>query len=248
MKYEMNEQEAKISTVLLHQSSVPAFSIFNPNDWSNESKQIVDLCAANYGLLKFTSEMIKDVFENANALCADSFKTLLSQWAMSKWEPSTCNYFVDVPQLHLSIHSFLSSVKTFIDVIVQLISTEGIVSSKIHGFHKKGNSVGGKLLQILNNNARAAKREKARSLHKLIIKHKRLWIDDAVNNRDLLIHPEGFSKIMFALALSEKNGDLCLDEILKPSFSNMNFDKYAHNTLLHMETFSKDIIKCLKSS
>jgi len=248
MKNEMNEPEDKIPTILLHQSSAPAYSIFNPNDWSNRSKQIIHLCAINYGLLKFTFKMIKDVFENANVLCANSFKNLLSQWAMSKWELSRCNYFVDVPQLHLSIHSFLSTVKTFLDVLVQLISTEGIVSSEIHGFHKKGKSVGGQLLQILNNNAKAANKEKARLLYKLIIKHKSIWIDSAVNNRDLLLHPEGFSKIMFTLALSEENGELNLDEILKPSFDNIAFDKYAHNMLSHVEILSKDIIECLKSS
>ena len=248
MKDEMNNPEAKIPTILMHQRSAPAYSIFNPNDWSNKSKQIINLCAINYGLLTFTFEMIKDIFANANVLCASSFKNLVSQWKMARWELSRGIYFVDVPQLHLSILSFLSSVKTFLDVFVQLIDAEGIVSSEVHGFHKKGKSVGGQLLQMLNNNARIANKEKARALHKLIVKHKSLWIDDAVNNRDLLIHPEEFSKMMFVLALSEKNGNLSIDEILKPTFGNLTFDKYAHKTLSHVEISSGDVIECLRNS
>lgn len=244
----MNNTEAKIPTILMHRSSAPAYSIFNPNDWSNKNKQIIELCAINYGLLTFTSETIKDVFASANVLCASSFKNLVSQWEMARWELSKCIYFVDVPQLHLSILSFLSSVKTFLDVLVQIIGTEGIVSSEIHGFHKKGKSVGGQLLQMLNNNARTANKDKARSLHKLIVKHKSLWIDDVVNNRDLLIHPEGFLKIMFSLAVSEKDGHLSLDKILTPSLGNVTFDKYAHNTLSYVDIFSKDVLDCLRNS
>jgi len=244
----MTTPENKIPVLLLHESSTPAYSIFNPNDWDIKSKQIIDLCAINYGLLIFTSKMINDIFENAHVLCTSSFKNLLRQWGMAKWELSKSNYFVDVPQLHLSVLSFLSSVKTFLDVFVQLIGTEEIISSKVHGFHKKGESVGGQLLQMLNNNARTANKEKARSLHKVIVKHKALWIDDAVNNRDLLIHPEGFSKIMFVLALSEKEGNLNLDDILKPTFGNLTFDKYAQKTLLYAEIFSRDVIECLRNS
>ncbi len=248
MKNEMSKTETKIPVILLHESSAPAFSIFNPNDWGSKSKQIIHLCAINYGLLIYTSNMINNIFENAHVLCSSSLKNIRFQWGKAKWELFKSNYFVDVPQLHLSIHSFLSSVKTFLDVIVQLIGTEGLVSVEIHGFHKKGNSVGGHLLQILNNNAIKINKDKAVLLRDLIVRHKALWIDDAVNNRDLLIHPEGFSKIMFALVLSEKNGNLNLDEILKPSFGGIAFDKYALNTLSSVETFSREVIKCLKNS
>ena len=248
MQKKMNETDTKIPIILLHESSVPAFSIFNSNDWDSKSKPIIHLCAANYGLLIYTSKMINDIFEKAQSLCSSSLENIRFQWKKAKWELSKSNYFVDVPQLHLSIHSFLSSVKTFLDVIAQLIGTEGLVSVEIHGFHKKGNSVGGQLLQVLKNNATKINKDKAALLQDLIIKHKAIWIDNAVNNRDLLIHPEGFSKIMFTLVLSEKNGNLSLDEILKPSFDGIAFDKYAINMLLSVDTFSKEFLKCLKNA
>jgi len=244
----MNETNTKIPIILLHESSAPAFYIFNPNDWDRKSKPIIHLCAINYGLLIYTSKMINDIFAKAHVLCTSSLENIRLQWKKAKWELSKSNYFVDVPQLHLSIHSFLSSIKTFLDVIAQLICTEQLVSVEIHGFHKKGKSVGGQLLQILENNATKINKDKAALLQDLIIKHKALWIDNAVNNRDLLIHPEGFSKIMFALVLSEKNGNLNLDEILKPSFDGITFDKYAINMLSSIETFSKEFLKYLKNA
>jgi len=54
----MSEIENKTPIILLHKSSVPAFSVFNPNDWDGKSKQIIDLCAINYGLLLYTSKII----------------------------------------------------------------------------------------------------------------------------------------------------------------------------------------------
>jgi len=248
MPRNMDEIETKIPVILLHESTAPAFFIFNPNDWGGKSKPIINLCSVNYGLLIYTSKMINDIFEKADVLCSSSFENLRVQWKKAKWELSQCNYFVDVPHLHLSIHSFLSSVKTFLDVIVQLLSAEGLVSGEVHGFHKKGNSVGGQILQILKKNTTKINKNKALSLLDLIIKHKAIWIDNAVNNRDLLIHPEGFSKIMFALVLSEINGDLNLEKILKPSFNGIAFDKYASDMLSSIEIFSNEFLKCLKNA
>ncbi len=234
--------------ILLHESSAPAYSIFNQNNWGSESKKVINLCAINYGLLIYTSKKINNIFKNTHALCSSRQNLLESQWKKSKWELSKCNYYVDVPQLHLSIHSFLSSVKTFLDVIVQLIDTEGIVSTRIHGFHRKGTTIGGQLIKILNNNAVNIYKDKAKVLRDLIIKHKDHWIDDAVNSRDSLIHPDNFSKIMFELVLSEEKGNLIFREVLKPSFNGVAFDKYALSMLASVETFSKEIIKCLKNS
>jgi hypothetical protein len=244
----VTEIENKIPIILLHKNSTSAYSIFNCNDWGSKSKQIVDLCAINYGLIFYTSKKINKIYEEAHILCSPSFNNIRLQWRKAKWELNNCNYFVDVPQLHLSIHSFLSSVKTFLDVIVQLIATEGVVSAAIHGFHKENNIIGGRLLKILENNAEKNNKEKAKTIYDLIVRHKQLWIDDAVNNRDLLIHPEGFSKIMFNFILSEKKGNLKLDEIIKPSIGDLAFNKYALDTLLHVESFSREIIKCLKNS
>jgi hypothetical protein len=244
----MNELEHRIPIILLHESTGPAFAIFNPNDWSVKSKPIVNLCAVNYGLLIYTSKLITDIFEQAHVLCQSDFDNLRHQWEAAKWDLSKSNYFVDVPHLHLSIHAFLSTIKTFLDVIVQLISAEGLVSCEVHGFHKKGNNVGGQLLQILRNNATNTNKDKTALLQDLVIKHKELWIDSAVNNRDLLIHPEGFAKIMFALVLREINGELTIAEILKPSFGDTTFDKYAIDMLSSIEIFSKDFIKCVKNS
>jgi hypothetical protein len=238
----------KISVVLCHNSSWPAFHIFNPNDWSGKSKPIIELCAANFGLLIYTSKLINDIFREAEALCAPNFVNLKSKWRISKWEIPKCTYLVDVPNLHLSIHSFLSAVKTYLDVLVQLTSTEGIVSVEVHGFHKKGKTIGGKLLHILKNNATKSKQNTAMLLYDLIIDHKRIWIDNSVNSRDLLIHPEGLVKMMFILVISEKDDELNLDRILKPALNGEEFDIYAKKTLLKIEEFTNLFLRHIKNA
>lgn len=234
--------------ILCHESSWPAFNIFNPNEWSGKSKPIIELCAANFGLLIYTSKLMNDIFKEAQALCAPSFENLKSQWRISKWEISGCTYLVDVPNLHLSIHSFLSAVKTFLDVLVQLASTEGIVSVEVHGFHRKGETIGGKLLHILKNNTTKSKQNTAILLHDLIIDHKKIWIDNSVNSRDLLIHPEGLVKMMFILVISEKDNELNLDGILKPSLNGEEFDIYAKKTLSRIEEFTNLFLRHIKNA
>lgn len=244
----MNNMKSQIPVIMLDQSTAPAFSVFNPNDWGRNSKLIVQSCAANYGLLIYAVARIKNIFSQADGLCLSRFNDLKAQWKMSRWNLSSCIYLVDIPEAHLSIHSFLSTVKTFLDVFAQLISSEGIVHDKIHGFHKKGENVGGRLLHILSNNAVKSKKQVATLLHDLICHHKLIWIDHAVNNRDFFIHPEnGLSKVMFALELDEVDGELKLIKIIKPSFDNEDFDAYVGKTLSRVDEFSKKYLEYLKS-
>jgi hypothetical protein len=247
--YMSNNMSPQIPVILIDQSIAQAFSIFNPNDWNGESKLIVQSCAVHYGLLIYSYSRIKNIFDRANELCAPRFIDLKFQWEKARWDISSCVYLVDTPELHVAIHSFLSNVKTFLDMFVQLISSEGIVADKIHGFHKKGDEIGGKLLHVLKNNASSSKKPLASLLYDLICKHKGIWIDQAVNNRDLFIHPEkGLSKVMFALEVIEDGKELKLSKILKPTIDDYGFDIYAENMLFQIEEFSKNYIEQIKNA
>jgi hypothetical protein len=244
-----NNTALNIPVILCHENTWPAFSIFNPNDWSGKSKPIIHSCAANYGFLLYGVTKIESIFSKANSLCQPRFDNLAAQWSTSKWDVSSCIYLVDIPEAHLSIHAFLSTVKTFLDIFVQLIHSERVVHDEIHGFHKKGDNVGAKLLRMLSNNAQEPKKHAAMLIHDLICEHKKVWIDDVVNARDSFIHPErGLIKVMFGLDLYEANGELRLGRILKPSFDNEDFDIYARNTLSRLEGFSIKCIEYLKSA
>lgn len=239
----------KTSVVLCHKSTWPAFSVFNPNDWSSKSKPIIHLCAANYGLLLYLATKIESIFSRVNSLCQPRIDELVAQWKASKWEISSCIYFVDVPEAHLSVHAFLSTAKTFLDIFVQLFRSEGVVHDEIHGFHKKGDDVGAKLLRMLSNNAQKTKKHVAMLIHDLIRDHKEIWIDDVVNSRDSFIHPKGgLIKVMFELEIYEADGELRVGRILKPSFNNEDFDVYARKTLLKVKTFSMKCIEYLKNA
>lgn len=234
----------KVPVILCDANTAPAFSIFNPNDWNGESKAIIQSCAAHYGLLLYIAKKLKDIVAKADILCSPKFDELKAQWSMSKWDITKSTYWVDIPELHLSIHSFLSTVKTLLDVIAQLISSEGIVTAKIHGFHEKGD----KLLRLLENNTPASKQEVASLLRELISRNKGIWIDNVVDFRDFFIHPErGLSTVMFALELSESEGELQLTNILKPSFDNEEFHVYADKVLLQVKEFSTEYMEYIKS-
>lgn len=244
----MDNKTFQIPVILVDEVTAKAFSVFNPNDWGSESKLIIHSCAANYGLLLYSLTKIKNIFGQADVLCSSKFKEIKAQWEISRLDLSACTYLVDIPEVHLSIQSFLSNIKTFLDIFVQLISSEGIVSAKINGFHRKKNIIGGKFMHILKNNAINHKAKSAKKLHDLICGHKIKWIDNVVNNRDLLIHPEkGLSKIMFGLSIYDDNGELKIDKILKPSFNNEEFDIYAEKIISMIEEYSIKSIEYIKN-
>lgn len=237
----------KTPVLLVDPSSVQAFHIFNPNDWSGLSKAIVSSCAAQHGLINYSVNKLNDLFGNAEKICLPQFIELKNQWKTSSWPIDNCNYLAEVPEVHLFMQVYLNSIKTFLDLIVQLISTENIVYKKIHGFHKKRKDPGGELLHSLKN--KANDKQIAESLLELIVMQKESWIDDAVNARDSLAHPEkGLLQIMFQLEIISKNSEIELTGIRKPSIGTTNFDQWADETFKNLNVFSKSLISIIANN
>ncbi len=239
-----------IPIILMDESSVFSYSIFNSANWScRDTKRVINSCAMQHSLLNHAATKAKTLFQTAQEKCEHRFEKLEQQWGMSNWDVKQCQYLVEIPEVHLYIHTFLTTVKSFLDLIVQLVATEDIVNSKINGFHKSGTTIGGKLLKILDNNATKGKKETASHLHKLIVEQKDVWIDAAVGARDLLVHPEkGKSQVMFQLEIQVKNSRLKLGQIIKPSINNQSFDKFAETVLRHIEDFAKTFLGIVKNA
>lgn len=247
----MKKTKSKIPIILIHPSSVASFILFNPNSWKNTSKQIIRSCAAQYSLLYYSLDKLNKLYNDADKLCQPSLENLNSQWNTAKWTHKKCRYFVEIPEVHLYIQIFLLSVKTFLDLIVQLISSENIISSKIHGFHKKKDIIGGEVLNLLINNSNKSKKDIVNKIAILINKHKEDWIDEVVSVRDLLTHPEkGIAQVMFELEFRESRQGLKLIKIKKPKINTneIDFNNYASGVLEKIKAFSKDFLEFVKET
>ena len=243
-----NYYEDKIPVIFPHPTSWNSFHIFNPNDWAGESKAIVLSCAAQSSLIHYTSDRIEEVLKNADTLCQPGFLELDRQWRTSKWPLKKTYYLVEIPEAHLAIQGFHISIKTFLDTITQLISTEGIVAKKIHGFHKKGPTIGGELLEILKR-PNPPKAPVASSIEKLLLEHKSTWIDQAVNVRDDLAHVKrGMTQVMFELSVKPEGEGLTLLKIRKPKVNNKNVNEYAKKVIEHIDNFSRQFLSILRNS
>jgi len=239
----------QIPTIMLDNASKSAYSIFNPNDWIGNSKSIIVSTAAQYSLLEYQANKLPSLVQHSQKMCELRFRELCDQWEKAPWDVNKCDYLVEVPEFHLNIQAYLATIKVFLDLIVQLISSEGIVNTAIQGFHKKGEVIGGRILNILENNAKQEKSETAHKLLKFIDGQKNSWIDQAVNVRDLLVHPnEGMLQVMFRLEIGQRNGKLKLRQMLQPSLAGLQFDQYAQITLIQVEYFSKNFLEILKAA
>ncbi|MCZ6804323.1 MAG: hypothetical protein O7D86_10415 [Proteobacteria bacterium] len=235
---------SKTPVLLIDPASVQAFHIFNPNDWSGLSKAIVSSCAAQHGLINYSVNKLHELFGNAEQICSPKITELKNQWKTSNWPIDNCNYLAEVPEVHLFMQVYLSSIKTFLDLIVQLISTENIVYKKIHGFHKKRKDPGGELLHTLKN--KTNNKQIADSLLELIVIQKEKWIDDAVNARDSLAHPEkGLIQVMFQLEIKPNKSEIELTGIIKPSIGTTDFNQWADDTFKKLNAFSELFISII---
>jgi len=234
---------------MTHETTVPAYHIFNPNNWDGLSRSIVASCAAQFGLLQYAASCVPQVVSDCDDLCYARFSDLQEQWARSPWELRRGTYWVEVPEFHLYTQAYLSTVKTLLDLLAQLVTTEELVNKKVHGFHKKGQECGGQLLHILNTKALPTKGKVASHLCGLIEEHKRIWIDRAIDLRDTLIHLEkGLSQIMFALDVEVDRENLRLAGILHPQIGGQGLEEYAEQTTQHISRFCTEFLDGLKAS
>jgi hypothetical protein len=243
------QSAAKVPTILCDPSSWESFRLFNPNDWTEGSKNVINSAGSQYGLIIYQTNMLKELNLRSEAICYQRFKEFQSQWNLAKWDLDRGMYLVDIPAIHLNIQSLFSTVKTYLDLAAQLISTESIVSVMIDGFHKSGDIVGGRFLNTLNNNAIKERKGQAQKIHDLVIAYKIKWIDEVIKNRDLFTHPvKGLRTVMFELLLHEDKGQLILIQIKRPEIGGKVFDVYSIDLVNNINDFTKRFLYLAKNA
>ena len=236
--------EFKITTILIDESSSKSFSIFNPNEWENKSKAIIQSCATELSLIEYIVKRLEKLCSNPKEMCQKHFMTLIQQWEMNHWEISKANYYAQIPEMHLLITGFFSMAKSLLDIIVQLLYTEGIVNNYIDGFHKSKDVFGGEVLNILNNNSIASYKQKAEEIHDFLFIQKKIWIDDLIFFRNKFVHiEEGAHQAMFLMEFDIKNNRLVFKNAQPPSINEITIDDYCKNKLENIRGFSISILK-----
>ena len=245
------ETSIKIPVISLAPSSVDAFNIFNPNDWSGMSKAIILSCSTALSVLHFEVKNISKICRFPKKLCKPHFENLKNSWGDSHSSLKKTKCYAQVPELHVIIKAFFSDLKGLLDLIVQLLPAENIVNARLDGFHrrdKKGVPVyGATVLNALSNNACADKKQTAKKIKELILSNKINWIDNVIQARDLLVHPlEGSHQIMFEIQLKSSGNTLIYKNATAPSIGSMSIDKFAKKQIENIEFFSKLFLKELR--
>ena len=239
--------DARILVVCVDEAAVTGATIFNPNSWSGVSKGIVQSCWTEYSVLHHCVSQMTGTCEEAERLCQKHFATIQQQWCASKFDLGKVVIYGQVPDLHMQIEAFFSGVKTLLDLLVQLLSSEKIVSCVVDGFHRTQDVYGGKALNALENNVPNTRKDVAGKARALISEHKASWIDQAISARDQLIHPEkGMHQLMFRLDFAEKANSLVCVKVHAPEIGSETIDQYAPQVLKHVHEFSSSFIGLLK--
>jgi len=239
------------SCVLLDEVGWRCAELFNPNYWAGDSRALMNSCWAEYSVLDHNVNRLAEMCKSAVDQCREHIETLKQQWAGKKLDLERGAIFGLKPDLHLRIEAFLSEVKTLLDLMVQLLYSEHVVTQEVHGFHKKNHRdfdpCGGNVLNILEHNVSNDMKNVAFEFYKLIKSHKTKWIDGAISARDQLIHPlKGMYQLMYRMHFEEKDGALNCSSVDPPTIDGMSIDKYARQTLSEIHDFATDFINLLK--
>lgn len=243
------ESENRIPVICIGPSGVVGAEIFNSNFWSGAGKGVVQSCWSEYSVLYYCVEQISSMCTNAEQLCEKNLATLQEQWRLAKFDLTKMTFFGQQPDLHIRIEAFFSGVKTLLDLLMQLLSTERVVGIGINGFHRDKDEYGGRVLNALRDNAVKERKDVAAKFDALILEHKKLWIDQLILARDLLVHPEkGMHQLMFNLELSEKDGSLYCVKVNPPEINSKPMHVYAQGTLGQIAAFSSSFLTLLSDN
>lgn len=248
----MGEIDERIPAILVDGSSWSAHEIFRSNDWRGESKPIIISALAQFALLLHTSSAASEAVDVGNRICSVRFENLQRQWRQAKWDFPQLRYFVEVPAVHQYIHAFLAAGKTLLDLLAQLVTTEGVVIKKVDGFHKKADIVGGELLSFLtieNRKVAAGRQLQAAKLYDHLKREKTTWIDTLVKARDNMAHPRrGMVQSMWELEVIESEGLLQVKHLVRPQIGGLPFDEYVHTTFPRIRAAVDTYLQLVKAS
>ena len=236
---ETKEPNLRIPVICADKSAIAGAGIFNPNSWTGASKGIIQSCWAEYSVLIHCVGQIAGMCREADRLCQNQIKSIQEQWSMKRFDLGKVVIYCQQPDLHMRIEAFFAGIKTLLDLIVQLLTSEGVVTGVVDGFHRAQDVYGGKVLNALTNNASNDRKEIAAKAGALISQHKETWIDQAVFARDQLIHPKkGMHQLMLHLEFAEKGDKLEFTKVTPPQIDSMLIDEYAQKVLKHAQGFS----------
>jgi len=239
----------RIPTICVDRTAAPANTLFNANEWGEQSKPIILSCAAQYRLLLHALGGLSGVFRAGMETCEARLGDLRMHWRKAPWELERGRYLVEVPTVHLYVQAFLATVKTLLDLLAQLTSTQGLVLKKVHGFHKKGQCIGGELLEILTKRAAPGREGAASELRRYLNEQKDIWIDELVTARDNMAHPErGMHQVMWELELLVGGAELKCRRVVAPHVNDQPFDEYARNTTGHVKLASANVLRILRTA
>lgn len=138
--------------------------------------------------------------------------------------------------------------ESLLDLLVQLLSTEKIVSGGVHGFHRTGTTNnGGKVLNALDHNRLADRKDVAARIRDLIVEHKTLWIDQIIGTRDELVHPDkGMHQLMFHLEFVQRGEGVLCERVNAPRIGEESIDQYAQRMLQQAGVFSSRLLGLLR--
>ena len=239
----------RIPIICLAPSSVAAFNIFNPNDWTGESKAIIQSCSTELSVLHYELNSIAKMCSNPEKQCISHFENLKRSWKKPNDTLHKTVCYAQVPEIHVFIKAFFASLKSLLDLVVQLLPAEKIINAKLDGFHRKKGNYGATVLNALSNNVSDGKKQIAQTISKLISTHKDKWIDDVIRSRDLLVHPtKGIHQLMFEMVLESHENSIILKSAVPPAVGDQSIDNYAKSQVGNIEEFCIEFIKSLRDS
>ena len=71
---------AKVPTIICDPSSWESFKLFNPNDWTGRSKDVINSAGSQYGLILYQTDILKELNLKSDKICLERYREFQTQW------------------------------------------------------------------------------------------------------------------------------------------------------------------------
>ena len=171
---------------LISETEWSASAVFNPNEYPNSFKGLVDSCRSRFSsVLSYainTKEEIRKQRERG-------FEANLI--SINKVLPTQQDFFVEFscPNILSNFEAFLISAKSLLDVLSRFLGRR--INLEIFGFNRSGSksvpNYGGRLLNALRNTSPSILPSRDEIID-VLLKHKTKWIERLITMRDSVVH------------------------------------------------------------
>lgn len=108
---------------------------------------------------------LRELCATSSTSCQPHIETFIQQWRTARFDLNKIIVYCQAPDLHMRIEAFFAGIKTLLDLLSKLLSSEKVVAGVVDGFHRAQGKYGGQVINALRCTGRGPAPQELQELY-----------------------------------------------------------------------------------